>query len=332
MKSNYETGYCKPPTQNQFKPGCSGNKKGRPKGSKSDINDLLSKELNTKVTLKDGTKIPKIEALIKQLSNKGINGDLSSMKLVLELLNKGEKNQLGSEFIDKLVVDGYLTEKNIKEYVKGLENLNPKMLPAIAKLNLGALQKRTMAFEAVKTVLYISQIWQILESLVAAIGILEALDVEYSFWEGVDETLDYFKVDGEQRNNYIKKVEKEREYPRPDISLYNTAVSFCALMTKSLARCLFNIRDTIKGIEGYEEQEIKYFSSEFQQEMISKTSTKMSPNEEEKLREEIKDMNFAYEYFSKTKNMVSEIDIDKNDVEITPMLNLFKWYHSCKKE
>ncbi len=326
MKSNYETGYCKPPTHTQFKPGFSGNKKGRPKGSKSNINDLLSKELNAKVILKDGTKIPKDLALIKQLSNKALSGDLNSIKLVLALMNKREKNQLGKDFIDKLVGDGYLTEKNIKEYVNGLENLNPKMLPAIAKLHLGSLQRRTMAFEAVKTVLYISQIWQILESLVVGIGILEALSVEYSFWEGVDATLDYFKIEGEQRNNYIKKVEKEREYPRPDISLYNTAVSFCALMTKSLVRCLFNIRDTIKGIEGYEEQEIKYFSNEFQQEMISKTSKKMSPNEEEKLKEDIKDMNFAYEYFSETKNMVSEIDIDKNDVEITPMLNLFKWY------
>lgn len=330
MQNNYETGYCKPPTHTQFKPGFSGNKKGRPKGSKSNINDLLSKELNAKVVLKDGTKIPKDLALIKQLSNKALSGDLSSIKLVLELMNKREKNQLGKDFIDKLVGDGYLTEKNIKEYVSGLENLNPKMLPAIAKLHLGSLQRRTMAFEAVKTVLYISRIWQIFESLVVGIGILEVLNVEYSFWEGVDETLDHFKIEGEQRNNYIKKVEKEREYPRPDISLHNTAMSFCSLIMKSLARCLFNIRDTIKGIEGYEEQEIKYFSSEFQQDMLSKNSKEMSPNEYEKLKEEIKDMNFAYECFSKTKNMFSEIDIDKNDIEKTSMLNLFEWYMDKK--
>ncbi len=37
-------------------------------------------------------------------------------------------------------------------------------------------------------------------------------------------------------------------------------------------------------------------------------------------------MNFAYEYFPETKNMISEINTDKNNVEITPMLNLFKWY------
>lgn len=30
--------------------------------------------------------------------------------------------------------------------------------------------------------------------------------------------------------------------------------------------------------------------------------------------------------FLKQKNMISEIDIDKNDVEKTSMLNLFKWY------
>lgn len=332
MQNNYETGYCKPPIHTQFKPGFSGNKKGRPKGSKSNINDLLSKELNAKVILKDGTKIPKDLALIKQLSNKALSGDLNSIKLVLALMNKQEKSQLGKDFIDKLVREGYLTENDIREFVRGSEIIKPKMGPTVvANLSLRALQRRTMAFEAVKTVLYISQIWQILESLVVGIGILEALDIEYSFWEGVDETLDYFKIEGEQRNNYIKKVEKEREYPRPDISLYNTAVSFCTLMTKSLARCLFNIRDTIKGIEGYEEQEIKYFSSEFQQEMISKNSKEMSPNEEEKLKEEIKDMNFAYEYFSETKNMVSEIDIDKNDVEITPMLNLFKWYRQSAR-
>ena len=326
MQNNYETGYCKPPKHTQFKPGFSGNKKGRPKGATSNINDLLGKELNAKVILKDGTKMPKNKALVKQLSNKALSGDLNSIKLVLNIMNKREKNQLGKNFIDKLIEEGHLTEKEIKEYVSGLEMLSPKMLPTVvSKLHLISFQKRTMAFEAVKTVLYISQIWKIFEGLIIAIGILENIIAEYSFWEGVDKTLDYFHIDDEQKNDFIKKVEKERGCVRPDSSLYNTAVSFCMLIMKSMGSYLTNMRDTITQIEGYDVQELKWFSNEFQQELLLRASKKMESKEYESFKEEIKDMNSSYEHFFKIKNIFSTIDIDKDDVNVISILDLLKW-------
>ena len=44
-----DVGYCRPPVEHQFKPGQSGNKRGRPKGSKSEatiLNELLSRKIN----------------------------------------------------------------------------------------------------------------------------------------------------------------------------------------------------------------------------------------------------------------------------------------------
>ena len=41
MTNEYEVGYGKPPKKHQFKPGYSGNKKGRPKGSPN-INTMVN--------------------------------------------------------------------------------------------------------------------------------------------------------------------------------------------------------------------------------------------------------------------------------------------------
>ena len=52
MASN-GTGYGKPPHHSRFKPGHSGNPRGRPKG-KISLSQLLDKHLNAKVTVTSG--------------------------------------------------------------------------------------------------------------------------------------------------------------------------------------------------------------------------------------------------------------------------------------
>ena len=64
--SKYSVGYKKPPLQTQFKPGQSGNVKGRPKKGVA-VADALFKELRSRVTIvKDGKRktISMLEAIL----------------------------------------------------------------------------------------------------------------------------------------------------------------------------------------------------------------------------------------------------------------------------
>ena len=55
-------GYCSPPAANKFKPGQSGNRKGRPKGSRN-LDSIVRDQLERQVTIKEGGPIRKIASL-----------------------------------------------------------------------------------------------------------------------------------------------------------------------------------------------------------------------------------------------------------------------------
>ena len=85
-----EVGYCKPPKHSRFKPGQSGNTRGRPRKNRS-IEAMIKRELDQTVVLKEGgreIRLSKREALIKQLVNRAISGDQRPMQLVLAHLEK----------------------------------------------------------------------------------------------------------------------------------------------------------------------------------------------------------------------------------------------------
>lgn len=82
---SYEVGYGKPPKSGQFKPGKSGNPKGRKK-AKTSLHDTLHKALNEKVTVqtnKGPMKLTKAEALIQRLLNKALSGDYQASRQLL---------------------------------------------------------------------------------------------------------------------------------------------------------------------------------------------------------------------------------------------------------
>ncbi len=82
---NYEIGYRKPPRATQFKPGQSGNTKGRSKGSKN-LATALEDELKERVTVTENGRrrtISKGEALVKQTVNKAVSGDTKATQMVL---------------------------------------------------------------------------------------------------------------------------------------------------------------------------------------------------------------------------------------------------------
>lgn len=88
-KSSNAGGYGKPPKKHQFKPGQSGNPKGRPKGARS-FKTALSKELETKLEIKEAgktKKVSKLEAVAKRLVTDALNGNAKALTELLRQLN-----------------------------------------------------------------------------------------------------------------------------------------------------------------------------------------------------------------------------------------------------
>ena len=84
----YEVGYGRPPKTSRFPKGCSGNPKGRPKGTRNLKTDLLD-ELNEQITLSEGGKaitLSKQRALLKSLMARAIKGDGRAVNALLNLM------------------------------------------------------------------------------------------------------------------------------------------------------------------------------------------------------------------------------------------------------
>lgn len=85
---SYEVGFGKPPESTQFKKGVSGNPKGRPK-KPLDFDDELLRESRSSITLNDNgrlRRISKLEAVVKQMTNKAMSGNMPAARIYLDRL------------------------------------------------------------------------------------------------------------------------------------------------------------------------------------------------------------------------------------------------------
>ncbi len=94
-----KSGYKLAPEHTRFRPGKSGNPKGRPKGTRNLKTDL-AEELAERVVVTENGKarsMSRQRALIKRLANKGLQGDAKSidklLALSLRLVSQAEETQ-----------------------------------------------------------------------------------------------------------------------------------------------------------------------------------------------------------------------------------------------
>lgn len=121
-KRPYKVGKGRPPKHGQFKPGQSGNPRGRPKGSKkkskgfeAQFDKLLLEEAARSIEIQENgkpAKIATIQAVVRVMNNKALKGNVSAAKLVTGMVQNAE-----SSLVDKL----YSEAKRAYEYKQAME-------------------------------------------------------------------------------------------------------------------------------------------------------------------------------------------------------------------
>lgn len=89
-KDDDAVGYGKPPKHSRFKPGHSGNPRGRPLKNRS-IEAMIKRELDLTISISEGgreLRISKREAIVKQFVNRAIKGDAKPLQMMLAHLEK----------------------------------------------------------------------------------------------------------------------------------------------------------------------------------------------------------------------------------------------------
>ncbi len=83
-----EVGFGRPPVHSRFRKGCSGNSKGRPKGTKNLRTDL-TEVLQERITVSEGdrkVRMSKQRAVVKTLVAKTLKGDSRSLTTLLNTI------------------------------------------------------------------------------------------------------------------------------------------------------------------------------------------------------------------------------------------------------
>jgi hypothetical protein len=109
-----KVGYGRPPVHSRFKPGQSGNPRGRPKGTLNFTTDL-KRILQAPVTLNDGRKTRRVttqEAALLRLVEKALNGDPRALEKLVSLsathsTNNAESPSKTMAADDQAILDRY---------------------------------------------------------------------------------------------------------------------------------------------------------------------------------------------------------------------------------
>src|SRR5262249_17548295 len=84
----YTVGYRRPPLHTRFKPGESGNRKGRPKRQRN-VRTVLEEALNQRTKIREGDRtrsITKFDGVILTMTNGAVKGDAKAVAALMSLL------------------------------------------------------------------------------------------------------------------------------------------------------------------------------------------------------------------------------------------------------
>jgi Family of unknown function (DUF5681) len=88
--AEYKVGYKRPPVHSRFKPGQSGNPKGRPAGG-ANAKTAVQRVMNERVSVRRGQKtstVSALEAMVQAHAVKAIKGDARSAAMVINVMNR----------------------------------------------------------------------------------------------------------------------------------------------------------------------------------------------------------------------------------------------------
>ncbi len=109
---SYSVGYGKPPAHSRFKPGQSGNPRGRKKGERS-VKAVVRKVLNEKVpvrTARGTRKMTKLEALVHTSLNNALKGNAKATDQILKLMREAGLDEERAEVLEAMTIDELAAE------------------------------------------------------------------------------------------------------------------------------------------------------------------------------------------------------------------------------
>lgn len=92
---DYAVGYCRPPKHSQFKPGQSGNPRGRPKAAKG-LNTIVRETLTQKVAVRTASgekRISRIEAVLQKTVEQAMKGNPRALAELIKLYGNAVPNE-----------------------------------------------------------------------------------------------------------------------------------------------------------------------------------------------------------------------------------------------
>lgn len=123
---DYAVGYKRTPERTRYKPGQSGNPKGRPKGSKN-IATLLDEEFRRRVPVNiEGKRlhITKLDALVRQTVHKGISDPKYGLPLMQHVQRSEASRERPNDTAPPLP-SGPEQDRIIEEFLRGVRDSAP---------------------------------------------------------------------------------------------------------------------------------------------------------------------------------------------------------------